>query len=106
MATEAALVTARAATPAARRTAVLPGWLPSPTSSSSGDDRAPLVGSLTTSPALPVTPRLDNNGRSLRPYALATSSPPSASSGPLAVWTTPTTTTSHRVLAGLALRRV
>ena len=66
----------------------------------------PLVGTWATSPDLPVTPRVASRGRSLRPYAFATSAPPSASSGPFAVCVTPTTTASHRVLAGLALRRM
>ena len=49
-------MTARAATPAARRTDTWSVSRPSPTRTSSGDESVPPVGTLCTSPGLPVTP--------------------------------------------------
>ncbi len=108
---DAALGTLRAATPAARRTAVgvtepSAAAGPRPTSTSSGVRTMPAVGILTLSPARPVTPSDDSSGRSLRPHASPTSAASSQRTGPLSVDRTPTTTASARVLAGLALRSV
>ena len=99
---------ARAAAPAARRTATwsMSALRPSPTNTTSGEAIVPLEGTLVTSPALPFAPRLASSGRSLRPYAAATSSPPGATSTVERDWTSPTTTASARVLAGLAPRKV
>ena len=68
-ATDAALVTERAATPAARRTAFASAFAssPRPTSTSSGELIVPAVGILTVSPALPVKPSVCRSGRNLRP---------------------------------------
>ena len=68
-ATEAALDTARAATPAARRTAAAStaACSPSPTRISIGDLIVPPVGTLATSPGLPVNPIVDSSGANLRP---------------------------------------
>ena len=71
-ATEAALGTARAATPAARRTARGFGAssapsLPSPMITSSGDVSCLPVGTFATSPGLPVKPSEASSGRNVRP---------------------------------------
>ena len=107
-ATLAALERARAATPAARRTASGSTWSagPSPTTTSSGALIVPPVGILATSPRLPVKPRVESSGPNFRPYAEATSSAPAAATTPLPAVTTPITTASVRVLAGEPLRRV
>src|SRR3546814_15391133 len=102
--TDAALVSERATTPAARRTATASTSFaaPSPTTTGSGELITPAVGIFATSPALPEKPRLCRSGRNLRPQASLTSSPPAAAINPLGVVATPMITASARVLAGLA----
>ena len=66
----------------------------------------PPVGIFTTSPDFPVKPRVASSGPNFRPYAEATSPPPTAAATPLPADTMPITTTSVRVLAGEPLRSV